>query len=167
MKRLSKAAAAPKAISARKKGKEGVLKGKETSKNVSAVDETCCPKKLKEKCSCGMLTLYRFVEPLALYMLKKNGQAYGYVLLNQLQGHILTDSPVDGPSLYRTLRILEKNGNLTSVWDTSHAGPARRLYSLTAKGKRHLIEWQEVLSRLSLSLKRFVGDIHELVTHKI
>ena len=141
--------------SARKKGAAAATGG--------LADETCCPKKQKEKCSCGMLSLYRFVEPLTLYMLEKNGPSYGYVLLNQMQGHILTDSPVDGPSLYRTLRILEKNGNLTSVWDTSHVGPARRLYSLTAKGKRHLVEWQEVLGKLGKSLQRFTGDIQMLV----
>lgn len=114
-------------------------------------------------CSCAMLTLYRFVEPLTLFMLKKNGPAHGYDLLSQICHHVLTDKPIDGPALYRTLRILEANGHVTSSWKAGEAGPARRQYSLTAKGEHHLTEWREVLARLHLQLQRFTTEIGDLV----
>ena len=121
----------------------------------------CCRQTHPKNCSCGMLSLYRFVEPLVLYLLKKNKQAYGYDLLPQIQKHTLTEAPIDGPCLYRTLRLLEKNGHVTSIWDTTHLGPARHQYSLTPSGEQHLQEWREVLSRLQGSIVRFVGEIDE------
>lgn len=108
-----------------------------------------------------MGSLYRFVEPLVLYLLRKNGPTHGYELLSQLHGHALTATPIDGPALYRTLRILEKNENVTSAWETGR-GPARRTYSLTAKGRRHLQEWRVVLADLQGALERFVWEIGEL-----
>ncbi len=105
-----------------------------------------------------MRSLNRFVEPLLLFTLREGGAAHGYELLTGLQGHELTGAPIDGPALYRTLRILEKNGHVTSAWQTGR-GPARRAYSLTAKGRRHLREWRAVLAALQESLARFVQAI--------
>jgi DNA-binding PadR family transcriptional regulator len=53
---------------------------------------------------------------------------------------------------------LELNGNLKSEWDTDKAGPARRVYRLTAKGERHLEEWATVLEHVSKSMARFVKE---------
>ena len=122
----------------------------------------CCRNSHPPNCACGMQSLYRFVEPLALYLLQKNGKAYGYDLLSQIKKHVLTDSPIDGAGLYRTLRILEKNGHLESTWVASEGGPARRLYSLTSKGEMHLFEWRDVIYRLQKSLCRFVSEVDEL-----
>ena len=64
-------------------------------------------------------------------------------------------------ALYRTLRQLEANGNVVSEWETDHGGPARRLYSLTPEGERHLAEWAVVLEHLSKSMAGFVqGRTH-------
>lgn len=109
-------------------------------------------------CSCAMKSLNRFVEPLLLFTLRERGTAHGYELLTGLQGHELTGAPIDGPALYRTLRILERNGHVTSAWQTGR-GPARRAYLLTAKGKRHLLEWRAVLAALQESLAGFVTAI--------
>ncbi|RCK81081.1 MAG: transcriptional regulator, PadR-like family [Candidatus Ozemobacter sibiricus] len=105
-----------------------------------------------------MGSLYRFLEPLILYALREEGPAHGYELLSTLQGHALTETPIDGPALYRTLRILEQNGQVVSAWETGR-GPARRRYAVTAKGRRHLQEWREVLDHLQVALRRFVAEI--------
>lgn len=105
-----------------------------------------------------MKSLNRFVEPLLLFTLRERGSAHGYELLTGLQGHELTGAPIDGPALYRTLRILERNGHVTSAWQTGR-GPARRAYHLTAKGGRHLQEWRAVLDALQASLAGFVKAI--------
>lgn len=111
-----------------------------------------------QPCTCAMGNLYRFVEPVVLLLLKKKGKSYGYDLSGALQEHALTDAEIERGALYRTLRQLEENGNVRSDWETDKAGPARRVYRLTAKGERHLEEWATVLEHVSKSMARFVKD---------
>lgn len=113
-------------------------------------------------CTCAMGNLYRFVEPVVLLLLKKKGRSYGYDLSNQLQEHALTDAEIERAALYRTLRRLEVNGNVTSEWKNPSSGPARRVYRLTANGERHLEEWATVLEHVSGSMSRFVREVRSL-----
>ncbi|NMC73333.1 MAG: PadR family transcriptional regulator [Geobacteraceae bacterium] len=113
-------------------------------------------------CSCGMGNLYRFVEPVTLYLLKVRGRTHGYDLAGALNETALTDSRIEPGALYRTLRRLEENGLVVSAWDVNGAGPARRLYDLTPDGEEHLREWLVVLERMSQSLSRFVADVKAL-----
>lgn len=108
-------------------------------------------------CTCAMGNLYRFVEPVLLFLLKRKGHSYGYELSGELAEYALTDAEVEAASLYRTLRQLEKNGFVRSEWDSGHSGPARRLYILTELGERHLEEWLTVLDHMSKSMERFVS----------
>lgn len=112
-------------------------------------------------CSCGMGNLYRFVEPIVLLLLKEKGRSCGYDLCSELQDHALTDAEIDKAALYRTLRQLEKNGNVKSAWETGEGGPARRVYRLTKEGEKHLDEWAAVLGNLSRSMARFVRDVRK------
>lgn len=109
-------------------------------------------------CTCAMGNLYRFVEPVALLLLKKRGPSYGYDLRGDLKEQALTDAEIEAAALYRTLRSLEANGNVTSKWETDKGGPARRVYTLTAEGERHLEEWVIVLEHVSRSMARFVKE---------
>jgi PadR family transcriptional regulator, regulatory protein PadR len=105
-----------------------------------------------------MGNVYRFVEPVVLLLLKQKGRSYGYDLSSDLQDHALTDAEIERASLYRTLRQLEANGNVKSEWETDRSGPARRVYTLTEKGERHLDEWAVVLDHVSKSMARFVRN---------
>ena len=109
-------------------------------------------------CTCAMGNLYRFVEPVVLLLLKKKGHSYGYDLSGDLDKHSLTDAEIERAALYRTLRALEKNGNVSSEWQMETSGPARRVYRLTPKGERHLQEWATVLEHVSRSMARFVKE---------
>jgi len=108
-----------------------------------------------------MGNLYRFVEPVVLLMLQKKGRSCGYDLCAELQEHALTDAEIDKAALYRTLRQLEKNGNVKSAWETGEGGPARRVYRLTKQGEEHLGEWAIVLEHLSKSMTRFVRETRQ------
>jgi PadR family transcriptional regulator len=105
-----------------------------------------------------MGNLYRFVEPVALLLLKKKGRSYGYDLSGDLQSFALTDAEIERAALYRTLRQLESNGNVASEWETDKGGPARRVYRLTREGERHLEEWTTVLEHVSKSMAHFVKE---------
>ena len=72
---------------------------------------------------------------------------------------VVTDAEIDKAALYRTLRQLERNGNVKSTWETGEGGPARRVYRLTRAGEAHLEEWTNVLENMSKSMTRFVGDV--------
>ena len=113
-------------------------------------------------CTCAMGNLYRFVEPVVLFVLEQNGSTYGYELGSNLKNHALTDAEIDRGALYRTLQRLETMGHVTSDWDTSGSGPARHIYSITQSGKSHLREWSVVLGNLSHSMRSFVDDVKQL-----
>lgn len=100
--------------------------------------------------------LYRFVEPSILLLLQRTGEAHGYELASQLGQYALTDTAVETAALYRTLRLLERNGNVRSRWHTGKSGPARRVYRLTPAGEDHLQEWVAVLAHMSDSMNKFL-----------
>ncbi len=106
-----------------------------------------------------MGNVYRFLEPVLLWMLKKKGRSYGYDLAASMPEYALTDAALDRGALYRTLRQLEEAGHVESKWDVEGSGPARRVYSLTPSGVEHLDEWAEVLGNLSRSMSQFVADV--------
>jgi PadR family transcriptional regulator PadR len=109
-------------------------------------------------CTCAMGNLYRFVEPVALFLLKRKSRSYGYELANDLRPYALTDAKIEVAALYKTLRQLEKNGCATSEWDVEGGGPARRVYALTARGEEHLGEWITVLDHMCRSMKRLTKE---------
>jgi PadR family transcriptional regulator PadR len=102
-----------------------------------------------------MGNIYRFVEPVLLLMLRDKGSSYGYDLSTHLEAYALTDGQIERAVLYRTLRQLEKNGYVRSTWDSRAPGPARRMYSLTRDGARHLHEWAQVLGKLGTAMSNF------------
>jgi PadR family transcriptional regulator, regulatory protein PadR len=121
-----------------------------------------CHRHGERPCTCAMGNLYRFVEPVVLYLLAEKGSAYGYELAGDLKDHALTDAEIDRGALYRTLQRLESMGHVTSGWDTSGSGPARHIYRITESGKAHLAEWAVVLGNLSRTMEAFVADVKAL-----
>jgi poly-beta-hydroxybutyrate-responsive repressor len=71
--------------------------------------------------------------------------AHGYQLSKRLADSGLP--PFDSGTIYRTLRQLEQDGLISSFWDMSASGPARRMYSLTKAGETFLGAWMDVLQR--------------------
>ena len=82
----------------------------------------------------------------------RNWNAYGYQLVQELAKAGLP--AFDSATVYRTLRQLERAGLVSSFWDTSSSGPARRMYSLTKAGEGVLSLWVDVLSHYQSVLQR-------------
>lgn len=76
-----------------------------------------------------------FIVPFILLSLR-DINCHGYKILQQLMGYGF--STIDQGNLYRMLRQLEKDTLVKSEWDTSEAGPAKRIYSLTEAGEQYL-----------------------------
>jgi poly-beta-hydroxybutyrate-responsive repressor len=73
----------------------------------------------------------------------RNVDAHGYQLKQRLEDAGLP--AFDSGTIYRTLRQLERSGLVSSFWDMSPSGPARRMYSLTKAGEAFLSTWIDVL----------------------
>ena len=84
----------------------------------------------------------------------RNWNAYGYRLVQELAKAGLP--AFDSGTVYRTLRQLERAGLVSSFWDTSRSGPARRMYSLTKAGDTFLSLSMDALSRYQAILQRAV-----------
>jgi len=84
----------------------------------------------------------------------RNWNAYGYQLAQQLASAGLP--AFDSGTVYRTLRQLERTGLVSSFWDTSESGPARRMYSLTKAGDVFLSSWIDVLGRYQAVLQKTI-----------
>jgi PadR family transcriptional regulator, regulatory protein PadR len=95
---------------------------------------------------------HRWMEPFVL-MLLANGAAHGYAVVAELAQLGITNGSVDVGQVYRTLRDLERAGQVRSLWMTG-SGPARRDYELTAAGSRALDEWAAVMKER----KRLIGE---------
>lgn len=105
-----------------------------------------------------MGNLYRFVEPVLLFLLRRKGRAYGYELASDVREYAFTNAEIEVAALYRVLRQLEQNECLTSEWDVAGSGPARRVYALTPQGEQHLEEWVSVLGHMCGAMARFVTE---------
>jgi PadR family transcriptional regulator, regulatory protein PadR len=124
-----------------------------------------CPRHAgQHPCTCAMGNLYRFVEPVLLYLLQRKGRAYGYELASEVRAHAFTDAEIEVAALYRTLRQLEQNDCVISEWDVKGNGPARRVYKLTSRGEEHLGEWLTVLRHMSSAMGRFVRNAQAFPT---
>lgn len=83
--------------------------------------------------------------------------AYGYQLVQELARAGLPH--FDSTTVYRTLRQLERAGLVSSFWDTSESGPARRMYSLTKAGETFLDLWLDIFGRYQRILQTALDSL--------
>jgi poly-beta-hydroxybutyrate-responsive repressor len=93
-----------------------------------------------------------WLQPFLLLALEQ-WQSHGYELIRRMTAFGF--EALDRGSVYRILRQLEKDGLVTSGWDTSKEGPARRLYSLTDAGRAYLNVWAAALRGYQSMLDQF------------
>jgi len=90
--------------------------------------------------------------PVLLLMLRE-WSSYGYELMEKMAGFGL--SAMNPGTFYRTLRQMEKDGMVSSCWDTSEGGPARRVYSITDAGEAYLKYWANSLNQYQKMMNTF------------
>jgi poly-beta-hydroxybutyrate-responsive repressor len=91
-----------------------------------------------------------------LLAMLKGWSAYGYDLAQRLEEAGLGE--YNKGTIYRTLRQMEAVGLVSSMWDTSMGGPARRMYSLTGAGSMFLENWLAVLDAHKAIIEHFLED---------
>ena len=90
--------------------------------------------------------------PILLLMLRQ-WSSYGYELMEKMSTFGL--AALNPGTFYRTLRQMEKDGMVSSSWDTSEGGPARRMYSITDAGEAYLNYWAESLNQYQRMMDTF------------
>jgi PadR family transcriptional regulator PadR len=90
--------------------------------------------------------------PILLLMLRQ-WSSYGYELMEKMSTFGL--AALNPGTFYRTLRQMEKDGMVSSSWDTSEGGPARRVYSITDAGEAYLNYWAQSLDQYQRMMDTF------------
>src|SRR2546421_11794166 len=109
----------------------------------------------KEKESLNAVTdawSKNWLVPVLLLMLRQ-WSSYGYELMEKMTKFGLV--AMNPGTLYRTLRQMEKDGMVSSRWDTSMGGPARRIYSITDAGEAYLKYWSDSLNHYQKMMNTF------------
>ena len=108
-----------------------------------------------DKCECPSGKMTRFVEPCILFFLSEK-PSHGYEIMEKLSRFGFQETRPDPGMVYRTLRSLEKEKCVSSTWDTHSAGPAKRNYELTAKGRSLLHAWAKGIAIRKKVLEKFI-----------
>ena len=106
-----------------------------------------------DQCRCEGGQPKNFARPCLLLLLAE-APAHGYELIDRLRpfGFEINDPA----SVYKSLRQMEQDGLVTSEWELSARGPARRVYSLTSDGRDLLEAWALTLEQNREILGRFL-----------
>jgi PadR family transcriptional regulator, regulatory protein PadR len=93
-----------------------------------------------------------WVVPVVLLMLRE-WSSYGYELMEKMAAFGL--AAMNPGTFYRTLRQMEKQGMVSSSWDTSEGGPAKRVYMITEAGESYLKFWAQSLDQYQKMMDTF------------
>lgn len=112
-----------------------------------------------DHCRCDGGQPKNFARPCLLLLLAE-APAHGYELLDRLRrfGFEINDPA----GVYKSLRQMEQEGLVTSEWELSTRGPARRVYSLTTDGRDLLEAWAFTLEQNREILGRFIDRYRRL-----
>ena len=107
-----------------------------------------------DRCRCDGGQPKNFARPCLLLLLAESA-AHGYELIDRLRpfGFEINDPA----TVYKTLRQMETDGLVTSTWEQSTRGPARRVYALTSDGRDLLESWAMTLDLNRAILDRFLA----------
>lgn len=103
----------------------------------------------------GLTQLRRGVlEPCVLALLRR-GERYGYDLVGELSEAGLVAS--EG-TVYPLLSRLRRDELVTTFWRESDAGPPRRYYALTERGRAHLAAFRGSWTQFTASVEQILGE---------
>jgi PadR family transcriptional regulator, regulatory protein PadR len=107
-----------------------------------------------DHCRCDGGQPKNFARPCLLLLLAES-PAHGYELIEQLRpfGFEINDPA----AIYKSLRQMEEEGLVSSTWEMSPRGPARRVYSLTSDGRDQLAAWALTLAKNREILGHYLG----------
>ena len=106
-------------------------------------------------CNVKHHKMERFMEVCLLLLLYKE-TGHGYGLIEQLPYFGFSEEQLNVSTLYRTLRKMEKEGSVISVWEEGCQGPKKRVYNITDNGKNELNNWIQVLKTRKSMIEKLI-----------
>lgn len=116
-----------------------------------------CPKKTHN--------MARFME-ICLLLLLSQESSYGYTLSEKLSNFGFAQEELNIGSLYRTLRKMEKDKYVTSIWQEGGPGPKKRVYQITRKGENILDQWIDILKYRKKRINRLINIYEKTAKNK-
>ena len=123
---------------------------------------SCHPKSDEELKECAELgkSLNRLSQPTILTLLAANDKPmHGYIIVQQAaHSPMFGGKKPDATGIYRALKRMEEAELVTSEWETPEEGSAKRLFTLTDKGRHCLRRWIDALACYELTLEELRGQ---------
>ena len=122
---------------------------------------SCHPKSDADLQECAELgkSLNRLSQPTILTLLARSEKPlHGYIVQQAAASPMFGGKKPDATGIYRALKRMEEAELVTSVWDTPEEGSAKRLFTLTDKGRRCLRRWIDALACYELTLDELRAD---------
>lgn len=120
------------------------------------------PKESPRCCGIKYQKMERLLE-ICLLLLLFDQKGYGYGLIEQLSQFGFTSEDMNIGSLYRSLRKLEDQTLVSSVWEEATGGPKRRVYTITEQGKLELHNWIPILKERKIRIEQLI-ETYEKIT---
>lgn len=123
---------------------------------------SCHPKSDEDLKECAELgkSLNRLSQPTILTLLAANDKPmHGYIIVQQAaHSPMFGGKKPDATGIYRALKRMEEAELVTSEWETPEEGSAKRLSTLTDKGRHCLRRWIDALACYELTLEELRGQ---------
>jgi len=109
----------------------------------------------ERSCDYSLHRVSRFIQPSILLFLSKS-VSYGYELTEKLRD-LGFDKDLDVGAVYRTLKILEKDGFVKSFWEEGKTKRPKRYYKITRQGRSLLRLWAQRIDVRKHALEKFLN----------
>lgn len=123
---------------------------------------SCHPKSDEDLKECAELgkSLNRLSQPTILTLLAANDKPmHGYIIVQQAaHSPMFGGKKPDATGIYRALKRMEEAELVTSEWESPEEGSAKRLFTLTDKGRHCLRRWIDALACYELTLEELRGQ---------
>lgn len=112
-----------------------------------------------QDCPCSGKNMSNLTAPWILLTLFNHQGTHGYEIKKIIKEYI-ADLEIDMniTGVYRHLNVLEKRKMLSSTWDITGKGPAKRKYYLTDTGRECLWNWINTLCVQASLISRFFDN---------
>ncbi len=117
----------------------------------------------KDNCCKKQHGMHRFIE-VCMLMLLLDDTRHGYSLAEQLCEFGFEAEDLNISTLYRTLRKMEEQGSVKSMWEEGQ-GPKRRVYTITETGKNELADWVGILEKRKQRIEKLIETYNQKTGH--
>jgi DNA-binding PadR family transcriptional regulator len=110
----------------------------------------------KPVCACEGHTLDRLLQPAVMAFLAE-GPQHGYALVERLKDSpLMQGTKPNDTGVYRLLSTLDDQGLVAHQLAASDMGPGKRVYELTAPGRKCVTKWINTLDGYQRSIAELV-----------